>query len=256
MAHPHSQRINTILYESVRLSRQRTSTSFIRTIETSTTKAPGFFAMHVKSLSVVFAIRVDDITRIISRCRGIENLTTWFLMSECGGVGGAGNTNNNNPFLSMRPKKLSAWHGVLCSPNPQFGLPFFSRVTHLTIVNIWEDWTTWPWPEYALPSLTHLSLDLASGSRALTDSEDVSGTLGAILARCARLRICALRVNNHISEPGVRALLRGLGLSDPRIVFFTTRDPFQIREAHSDEEANMWAALEAAAVGQRAYGHP
>jgi hypothetical protein len=155
-------------------------------------------------------------------------------------------------MFSLRPRKIAAWHGVLRSPDPHFGLPFFSHVTHLTVVNIWEEWTAWP--AFSLPALTHLSLDFTFGSRVLAEEERflISQAIGAILLACAHVHVCALRVDQSANSPTIASMLDHFR-SDPRVVFFRHHEPFQIREAHSNVEARIWAALEAA-VGQRSTG--
>ncbi|KAJ7364664.1 hypothetical protein DFH08DRAFT_950229 [Mycena albidolilacea] len=237
--------ISIVLYETVYLYRQRTSNKFLRTIETSATKPRAFFSTHVKSMSVLFDIPVDQLVRVTSICDGIENLTTWFLPAPRSGP-----TPPLSHFLfTLRPKKLAAWHGVLRSPDPYFGAPFFSNITHLTVVNIWEEWTAWP--AFSLPALTHLSLDFTFGSRTLAEEELVliSEAVEAILLACVRVHVCGLRVDQPVASPSIISMLDRFR-SEPRVLFFRHQDePFQIREAHSDAEAAIWRALERAVGG-------
>ncbi|KAJ7898644.1 hypothetical protein B0H14DRAFT_175241 [Mycena olivaceomarginata] len=237
--------ISIVLYETVSLYRQRTSNKFLRTIETSATKSRAFFSTHVKSMSVLFDMPVDQLVRVTSICDGIENLTTWFLPAPRSGP-----TPPLSHFLfTLRPKKLAAWHGVLRSPDPYFGAPFFSNITHLTVVNIWEEWTAWP--AFSLPALTHLSLDFTFGSRTLAEEELVliSEAVETILLACVRVHVCALRVDQPVASPSIISMLDRFR-SEPRVLFFRHQDePFQIREAHSDAEAAIWRALERAVGG-------
>lgn len=58
--------------------------------------------------------------------------------------------------------------------HPSFQIPFFSSVTHLTISNRWEEWTSWAGgaiSSFSMPHLTHVKLDLAVGQ---APPEDVS----------------------------------------------------------------------------------
>ncbi|KAJ6589475.1 hypothetical protein B0H19DRAFT_1103926 [Mycena capillaripes] len=241
--------IGIVLYETVHLYRQRTSNNFLRTIETSTTKSRAFFSTHVKSLCILFDMPVDQVVRVTSICSGVENLTTWFLPAPHSGPAAP----TLSYFMSsLRPRKLAAWHGVLRSPNPHFGLPFFSQVTHLTVVNIWEEWTTWP--AFSLPALTHLSLDFTFGSRALTTDELllISRAVNAILLACVHVHICALRVDQPANSPTITWVFDHFR-SEPRVVLFRHREPFRIREAHSDAEAAIWDALEMA-IGSHSGG--
>ncbi|KAJ7202600.1 hypothetical protein GGX14DRAFT_570706 [Mycena pura] len=248
--------IDIVLYETVRLHRPRTSDNFLRTIETSRTKPPAFFATHVKSLCILFDMAPEQVVRIASICSGIQNITTWFLPAPCCAAAPCHPVPLSCFMSGLRPRKVAAWHGILCSPDPHVALPFFSHVTHLTVVNIWEEWSTWPWPAPALRALTHLSLDFTFGSRVLEPAElhCVAGAARALLRRCERLRVCALRIDQPERAASVAALAHLLRpAADPRIVFYRHRDPFQIREAHSAAEARVWAALEAA-VAQQAAG--
>ncbi|KAJ6518132.1 hypothetical protein C8R47DRAFT_1086124 [Mycena vitilis] len=242
--------IDLVLYETVHLYRQRTSNNFLRTIETSRTKSRAFFSTHVKSMCILFDMPVDHIVRVTAICSGVENLTTWFLPS-----GPAAGPLSHFMF-SLRPRKVAAWHGVLRSPDPRFDLPFFSQVTHLTVVNIWEEWTAWP--VFALPALTHLSLDFTFGSRALPEDELllISEAVTAILLACVHVRVCALRVDQPANSPTITWMLNHFR-TEPRVVFFShSSEPFQIREAHSSTEAGIWAALEAAVGRHGASGAP
>ncbi|KAJ7238272.1 hypothetical protein B0H12DRAFT_99192 [Mycena haematopus] len=231
--------ISIVLYETVHLYRQRTSNNFLRTIETSTSKSRAFFSTHVKSLCILFDMPVNQVVRVASICTGIENLTTWFLPAPHSDLTAA-----PSYFLSsLRPRKLASWHGVLRSPDPHFGSPFFSNITHLTVVNIWEEWTAWP--AFSLPALTHLSLDFTFGSRVLAEQELllISKAVKAILLACVHVRVCALRVDQSANSPTISSMLDRFR-SEPRVVFFCHHEPFQIREAHSDAEATIWEALE------------
>ncbi|KAJ6472914.1 hypothetical protein C8R47DRAFT_722034 [Mycena vitilis] len=239
--------IDTVLYETVHLYRQRTSNNFLRTIETSTTKPPAFFSTHVKSLCVLFDMPVDHIMRVTAICSGAINLTTWFISS--GLWPAAGFRPLSHLMFSLRPRRLAAWHGVLCSPDPHFTLPFFSQITHLTVVNIWEEWTAWP--AFSLPALTHLSLDFTFGSRTLAGEEllIISESVAAILLACAHVRVCALRVDQPEDSPTITWMVEHFR-TELRVVAYRHREPFQIREAHSSMEAGIWDDLEAA-VGRR-----
>ncbi|KAF9482877.1 hypothetical protein BDN70DRAFT_929682 [Pholiota conissans] len=58
--------------------------------------------------------------------------------------------------------------------HPTFQTPFFASVTHLTISNRWEEWTSWAGgaiTSFSMPHLTHVKLDLAVGQ---APPEDVS----------------------------------------------------------------------------------
>ncbi|KAF7290376.1 SET domain-containing protein [Mycena chlorophos] len=251
--------IDLVLYNSIYLRRQRTTDNFLRTIETSLTKPRSFFATRVKSVSILFDMRPEDVVRLSSVCRGIENITSWYLPSPAF----PGTTARRRPsplsclMFSLRPRRISSWHGIVASPDPHFSLPFFSAVTHLTIVNVWEEWASWPWPGNALPSLTHLSLDYTFGARTLPCGEvmRIGDTTMAILSMCCpALRVCGLRIDQLETAPSVLELASYFECrNEPRVVLYRHREPFQIREAHSPSEKRVWAALEKA-VGQLVVG--
>ncbi|KAJ7641030.1 hypothetical protein FB45DRAFT_1053656 [Roridomyces roridus] len=225
--------VEIVLYSTVCLSRQRTTNNFLRTIETSHDKPRCYFATHVKSLSIVYDMPVDQIRRIVQICSGIENLTTWFIST------------------GRIPSRT--WHGVLCSPNPNLDLPFFAHLTHLTVVNIWEQWSTWPNLDsqsgFALPHLTHLSLDITFGVRVLA-SWEVLAITDAVLAflDSASLLVCGLRVDQPTEAPTLVAVAARLA-DEERVVLYRHGEPFQVREAHSDKEGRIWRALERAVAG-------
>ncbi|KAF9466705.1 hypothetical protein BDZ94DRAFT_1250563 [Collybia nuda] len=239
--------IELILYSVVNLHRETTSRAFLRTIETSRTKSRTFFATHVKSLCISYDIHNDRTARIISVCKGITSLTFWVVP----------NTWNPSAYLlqpaitaalgPLRPKKLSVLlHGVLGSPYPRFQLPFFEQISHLSVMNKWEDWTTW-WGFEMLPCLTHLSFDLQVGPRALdkTTGRVISQLIENVLARCSQLQVCALFLIFDPSPTGTAAtLLDSMTVPDPRLVFLKESDPFRDREAHSGREADIWKQAE------------
>ncbi|KAJ7759644.1 hypothetical protein B0H16DRAFT_1534007 [Mycena metata] len=235
--------IAPVLYETIQLSRRRTANKFLRTLITSTTKSCTFFATRVKSLCILFDIPVDQLVRVTAVCRGIQNLTTWYIPAP---RAGPGNAPLAHFLFSLRPQKLAAWHGVLNSPDPHFELPFFNEVTHLTVVNIWEEWAVWP--NFSLPALTHLSLDFSFGSRVLAEEElqQICKAVNAILMGCANMQVCALRIDQPADAPTITSMLHRLK-SEPQAVFYRHHEPFRIREAHSDAEAGIWEALEVAA---------
>nr|GAT60138.1 predicted protein [Mycena chlorophos] len=239
--------IDRILYETVRLRYQRTTNNLLRTLETSM-KPPSFFAKQVKSLAILYDIRPGDVERIVAVCGGIQNITSWFLPTRP--APGAAPARAPGPLARfmgpLRPKHLSSWHGILTLPDPHLALPFFSEVTHLTVVNAWEEWCSWPWPHDALEALTHLSLDFTFGARALASSEieRMGGALMHILSVCPALKVCGLRIDQRESAPSVVEVAEYFDkLREPRVLLYRNREPFQIREARSENEMRFWATL-------------
>ncbi|GLB43048.1 hypothetical protein LshimejAT787_1204970 [Lyophyllum shimeji] len=242
--------IDRILYSVVNLHRETTCRAFLRTIETSRTKSRAFFATHVKSLCISHDIYNDRTVRIINACRGVSDLTFWVVPV----------TTWKRPYCPphqeiaaalepLRPKKLSVLlHGILGSPYPQFHLSFFQKITHLSVINKWEDWTTW-WGFELLPCLTHLSFDIRVGPRSLDNrtAYTVAQALHAVLSRCPHLRVCVLLLLFDPCPGFTAATIANImpgPQRDPRLVFMRDSEPFLDREAHSLREARIWKSAE------------
>lgn len=305
------------------LYRQSSSQAFLRTIETSRTKSRTFFATHVKALTISHDISDSRTVKIISACRGITSLTLWvvpvsrqaypqnydpisdyqfdyqhyhaqpYLFADQQHHTAfrphsfPPTSNLSKVLTALRPRRLSiSLNDILGSPNPQFHLPFFSRITHLSIINKWEDWVTWKELEN-LPCLTHLSLDLSVGdsraplstSYSINEGESggsgrrmtrVANALRNILALCECLRVIVLLLlfdsdPSATSKCVTREIMDGWkgGTSasrkvhvdrrcfDSRLVFARDSQPFRDREAHSVVEADMWKSAEEMAYRQK-----
>ena len=153
----------------------------------------------------------------------------------------------------LRPVKLSVLlHGLLQPAYPRFQLSFFEKITHLSVINTWDDWATWNGFEL-LPSLTHLSFDVQVGPKALDENTAllISHVINNILVRCPRLRVCILLLIFD-SHPSFTAstILNGM-TPDPRLVFLGDSEPFLDREAHSRREDDIWKLAERTVSRQR-----
>ncbi|KAF5378137.1 hypothetical protein D9615_007523 [Tricholomella constricta] len=258
--------IELILYAVVILHRETTCRAFLRTIETSRTKTRAFFATHVKSLCISYDIYNDRTVRIITACRGVTSLTFWVVPTtwHTSIIHSSPHQEIAAALDPLRPKRLSVLlHGVFGSPYPRFHLSFFQKITHLSIVNKWEDWTTW-WGFELLPCLTHLSFDLRVGPRSIDKRTAyvIARTLYTVLSRCAQLRVCVLLLTFD-PAPGCTADTISKTLPgpehapDPRLVFMHDSEPFLDREAHSIREARIWnmaeqtVAIQASGAGLR-----
>lgn len=252
-------RVELILYSVVNLHRESASRAFLRTIETSRTKSRSFFATHVKSLCISYDVFNERTVRIISACRGVTSLTFWVApvtvdaspwrvstKLPCHDVASA--------LDHLRPVKLSVLlHGFLQPSYPRFQLSFFENITHLSVINTWEDWATWNGFEL-LPSLTHLSFDVQVGPRGLDKNIPlrISHVISSILVQCPRLHVCILLLmfDPHTSFTAL-TILSGLITPDPRLVFLGDSEPFLGREAHSRREDNIWKLAERTVARQR-----
>jgi hypothetical protein len=242
-------RVELVLYSVVNLHRESTSRAFLRTIETSRTKSRAFFATRVKSLCVSYDVYNDRTAKIISACRGVTSLTFWVASVDaaCPALATLPCHDIASALDHLRPTKLSVLlHGLLQSPYPRFQSSFFEKITHLSVINTWEDWATWDGFEL-LPSLTHLSFDVHVGPRSLDEGTTllISHVISNILLRCPRLRVCILL---FIFDPHpfctASTIFTGMSTPDPRLVFFGDSAPFLDREAHSRREDDIWKLAE------------
>ncbi|CAK5268101.1 unnamed protein product [Mycena citricolor] len=263
--------IDPILYSAIRLSNHRMTLAFLRTMEKSSTKPPAFFTSHVKALCILYDMLPAHARRITDVCTRIDYLTTWFLPTTSGSLGSQESI--AQALSPLTPSRMSVWHGAT-HPHPAdrwpFTGPLFSQLTHLTIVNVWEDWAGWRWDALP-PTLLYISLDLAFKNTGASGGElptkgRVAATVHRVLNECPNLRVCALRDAADFEQMGpfgqvlspspkqldtalsLRALivdaLRVLGWLDHRILFFSLRNPVPLRQAHDDREGRIWSTLE------------
>jgi hypothetical protein len=102
---------------------------------------------------------------ILSVCRGIVSFSYWATPSPCARQSPSTNfksISGQGPNI-VAPQRMS----VLLHENhiyplkPHFNLAFFSSVTHLSILNSWEEWTTWTHiSSDVMPALTHIKFDM------------------------------------------------------------------------------------------------
>ncbi|RDB22325.1 hypothetical protein Hypma_010492 [Hypsizygus marmoreus] len=246
--------IELILYSSVNLHRETTCRAFLRTIETSRMKPRSFFATHVKSLCISYDFYDSRTARIITACQGVTTLTFWVIPTSWPSTICRPPHEITEALGPLRPKKLSVLlHGLLCSPYPRFNTPFFERITHLSVINGWEDWSTW-WGFDLLPCLTHLSFELRVGPRCLEEKTAfvISRVVQNILARCTHLRVCVLLLIFDSSPTStVVTVSSAMSTQDPRLVFMRDSEPFLDREAHSVREADIWKRAERTVAQQK-----
>ncbi|KAG6853046.1 hypothetical protein C0991_007269 [Blastosporella zonata] len=252
--------IELILYSVVTLHRETTCRAFLRTIETSRTKSRAFFATHVKSLCISYDIYNDRTVRIITACPGVTSLTFWAIPTPWQtSIIRISHEEISAALDPLRPRKLSVLlHGVLGAPYPRFNLSFFQNITHLSVINKWEDWTTW-WGFDALRCLTHLSFDLRVGPRSLDDKAayTIAQSLQAVLSSCIHMHVCVLLLLFDPSPKFTAAKITHympVSQVDTRLVLMGDSEPFLDREAHSNREARIWRMAEEAVNIQASEG--
>lgn len=132
-------------------------------MRSSKSKPPSFFARHVKSLVISSDVEAQLVVEILAVCRGLLNFSYWATPHL------SVRRPSRGPSIEVAPQRMSVFlHEHHIHPlKPHFNLVFFSSLTHLSILNSWEDWTTWNYiSSDALPALTHIKFDLhVQGSR-------------------------------------------------------------------------------------------
>ncbi|KDR74077.1 hypothetical protein GALMADRAFT_227772 [Galerina marginata CBS 339.88] len=152
--------IDGIIYAQVHLLYLRTVRLFLRTLNErphARTKPMGFFELTVRSIFVCADAEPESVLAILSACRGVTDLSYY---------GGrlSVHLDESHPIFIFRPN---------------FGIPFFAAVTHLSLVNEWDEWTSWTWSAInteTMPALVCLKFDLAVGQNPPTDGAHQGGS--------------------------------------------------------------------------------
>lgn len=206
--------MEAILYETVTLSSPGICKSFLYAVKR---RPPSFFANNVKSLCIPGDIERDHAFSILAVCQGVTNLAYWITRDFA-----SPKTWSESYFSvisKLRPVHLSInTLGLFGSAmSPDLTHPFFSRVTHLEIVD-------WLWPvlstEYELlPSLTHLALDLDNFD------ESTINKLRHITDVCANLRVLLCLVADEEKMITATSAIASLDSNfDQRLVILSDSD--------------------------------
>ncbi|KAK0202288.1 hypothetical protein DFS33DRAFT_1275401 [Desarmillaria ectypa] len=249
-------RVDPILYQVVRLRRESTIRNFLRTIETA--KSQQFFLDHVKSLcfSIDIHSETDRTVKILAACARVTHLTIFFVPTSkipthchpsCHSPERLGTAVSN-----LRPTHLSvSFPTILHGFYPELDLPFYSRLTHLSIINDSMDWTSWS-GFHSLSNLTHLALDVRAEPQPIDPDKAsrICSTVAFILRHCTSLRICVLLL---LFTPDPRqtrdSIAQWQGTEDRRLIFLRETQPFRDRDA--TEERVLWDKAECAMARQR-----
>lgn len=248
--------IDPILYHVVSLRRESTIRNFLRTIDTA--KSQRFFLDHVKSLcfSVDIHAETSRTVKILAACAGVTHLTIFFVPTSqiptrchpsCHSPERLGTAVSN-----LRPTHLSVlFPTILHGFYPQLNLPFYSRLTHLSIINDSTDWTAWT-GFHSLSNLTHLALDVRAEPQPIDPDKAarICSTVAFILGHCPSLRVCVLLLLFTPDPHQTRdAIARRQGAEDRRLIFLRDTEPFRDRNAR--EERVIWDKAERAMARQR-----
>lgn len=195
--------------------------------------------------------------RILSVCQDVKHLTIYFIPSTQ--VQALPNPAYPSSTLEqlvdgLHPTNLTVQFPTVSSHlfSPEFHLPVYAQITHLSIVNDWMDWTVWRNLEL-LKSLSHLAADVRAPAESMNPQkiEQISHAVQGILCRCTSLKLFII-VLIFAADPAAaaEAIARGMVTDDRRLVFLQDPEPFRDRDAHWEND--MWRlGAEIAAVQYR-----
>ena len=148
-------RVEPKIYYRIALRDERAADLFCRTsLDPEGSKAPEFFATHVKIFALTSISVNDKIAAALKLCRGIQTLLVWSHISN---RNLQDIVNSSEPWLT--PSRLAVFGEMFPEGRYQLHYPTFHQVTHLDIVCFQEA----DWKEGAslsqLKHLTHFSLD-------------------------------------------------------------------------------------------------
>lgn len=149
-------RVEPKIYYRITLQNERVADLFCRTLlDPEASKAPEFFATHIKIFALAGISVNDKIAAALRKCRGIQTLLVWSHISN---RNLQDIVNSSEPVLT--PSRLAVFGEIFPEGRYQFHYPTFHKVTHLDIVCFQEA----DWKEGAslsqLKCLTHFSLDI------------------------------------------------------------------------------------------------
>ncbi|KAJ7498090.1 hypothetical protein B0H11DRAFT_1998631, partial [Mycena galericulata] len=223
--------IERLIYETVTLADQQLCDKFLRTLET---RPPQFFTDSVKSLCVPGDIELLAAERVLEACQGVINLAIWLPLQEVPLF----------PFVcSLQPKRLSInVRALYGNREPDFAHPFFSKVTHLELID-WLGWKTYFSIDCLYPHLTHLALDLD------TERAGSAAEIRQILVSCRSLVICVGLVCDD--DTMIVASNQLAAIEDPRLVILSESNVIDNWEASlRDADASMWVFAETIVVAK------
>ncbi|KIJ95506.1 hypothetical protein K443DRAFT_682952 [Laccaria amethystina LaAM-08-1] len=211
-----------LLYEVVVLRSHVSAQRFLHTIRL---KHAAFFLNHVKSLCLTSKIDCGDASRILRACANVVNLAIWFP----GSLPISASTTVQPRTLSITIFSPSSIPNL--SHEPTFALPLFSRVSHLTITDPFEQCSKIV-ELSLLPCITHLELNLARGT-------SCADPILLFISSCNKLKVLVLLVDFVTFMRGPKPLSR-----HPLCVYYerglskvTTWEPFVRGQYNRWEEA-------------------
>ncbi|KAF7289032.1 hypothetical protein HMN09_01351200 [Mycena chlorophos] len=238
-----------LIYETVTLASPTVTERFISVLNSRPVE---FFSKAVKSLCIPGDIPLASAIRVLQACQGVINLALWLPLQATPLL----------PYISaLRPRRLSVnVSGLFGAKMPlqieneksslaacaDFTHPFFSRVTHLELV----DWlvplilsdTTLNLPLLA-PHLTHLALDV---DPCVDASALVRLRVQSILRACRSLVICLGVVDDDDTMIVASDEFSDVAADDPRLVILS--DSADVVASWEDSvrgsDTNIWVFAE------------
>ncbi|XP_006457096.1 hypothetical protein AGABI2DRAFT_122967 [Agaricus bisporus var. bisporus H97] len=247
--------VERCLYKDVKLYTEKSLQSFLRALDSSS-KPKCFFATRVKSLTISYDIyNSERAARILSACRGVDNLTIWAIPSldhvqtdhalphydhslRVPDDGRAQLISSGGPpdqlralyrvFSDhLRPKRLAILvdkplyatiqlDWTTTTSSPDFSLGLFDNLTHLSIVNRWTDWNTWIWNQDSIASMSHDMVRYRIDNKCLPRLTHLS--LEIPVAKRAFSNSFHLPSDHNSFEQPARRLAESVGLSLARIL--------------------------------------
>lgn len=141
-------------------------------------------------------------------------------------------------FAEMLPRRFSGFlHDLLSPGQPDFAAPFFSRITHLTILDpFWYDWSGFN----LLPHLTHISVPPVPVRQEIFRDLVKTG-ITRILSQCQNLRVFFIhRSEWSWSGPGNYA-----DIDDNRIVIVQQDNASEEMKKTTLRGPDMWDHVDA-----------
>ncbi|KAJ7065432.1 hypothetical protein C8F01DRAFT_982075 [Mycena amicta] len=235
-----------LIYDTVTLSSPALTAQFLSVLDS---RPAQFFANAVKSLCIPGDIPLTSAIRVLQACQGVVNLALWLPLQDTPLF----------PYISaLRPRRLSVnvrglfgakmplqlEHDPICAAiQPDFTHPFFSRVTHLELV----DWlallshTTLELP-FLAPHLTHLALDV---DFCVDASALVRLRVQSILRSCRSLVICLGLVYDDDTMIVASDQFSDVARDDPRLVILSDGDVVASWEdSVRGTDASIWVFAE------------
>ena len=186
-------RIEPIVYKIVTLNYEAKEVAFLQSL-IITTKPRFFYTRCVKTLYLAWRLKgdFDTILPILRNCQGVTNLVCWAQLEYP-------DPRVTDVVAALRPQKLRiSLINLLGTRQPDLSHPFFGSITHLNLLDLYEEWITWS-GIHLLPCLSHLVLRM--DGRSEPPETTVMRITTELLSQCKTLQVCVFRVVKKFYRP-------------------------------------------------------